>query len=215
MEGFELKKIISLLMLAVLALVCTACGGQEGTSGSSSSAQKASSGQTAGKTGGTTGKDTLVVYFSCTGHTKGLAQDVAEICDADIFEIQPEQPYTKADLNYKDESTRATVEQKDPKARPAIKNRLENLGQYKNVVLAYPIWWGQAPRIMDTFMESYDFTGKNILPLCTSEGREIGSSADVLKQHASTAKWKEGRAFPGGLTKSDLKAALQKAQFIQ
>ena len=215
MEGFELKKIISLLMLAVLALVCTACGGQEGTSGSSSSAQKASSGQTAGKTGGTTGKDTLVVYFSCTGHTKGLAQDVAEICDADIFEIQPEQPYTKADLNYKDESTRATVEQKDPKARPAIKNRLENLGQYKNVVLAYPIWWGQAPRIMDTFMESYDFTGKNVLPLCTSEGSEIGSSADVLKQHAPSAKWKEGRAFPGGLTKSDLKAALQKAQFIQ
>ena len=150
---------------------------------------------------------TLVVYFSNTGHTKALAEKAAEILHADTYEIQPEIPYTAEDLDYNDESHRATNEQRDDTFRPAIKSpKIDNFAQYKNIVLAYPIWWEQAPRIVDAFVESYDWSDKTIIPMSTSEGSEIGTSADYLKTLAKDkGTWKAGKNFgDGSVSKEDL-----------
>ena len=149
---------------------------------------------------------TLVAYFSCTGNTRKLAETTAAAIGADLYEIVPAQPYTDNDLNYNDESTRSTVEQKDDKARPALKDKNANVAAYDCIVVAYPIWWGQAPRIVDTFMESYDFSGKTVVPVCTSGGSGIGSSGDYLKSitHGS-ADWKAGRLFRSNTSAQEIK----------
>ena len=105
-----------------------------------------------------TGSNILVAYFSCTNHTKGIALQIADIIDADTYEIVPEQPYTDDDLNYSDSSTRATVEQNDDSARPAISGSVNNMEDYDIVFVGYPIWWGETPKIIYTFTESYDFS---------------------------------------------------------
>lgn len=206
-----MRRIASVLVLVALALACVACGGGSGSSGSGSGSGSGSSG---GKPAQPAARETLVVYFSCTGHTKGLAEDVADLLKADLFEIQPEIPYAKEDLVRQDESARAATEQRDEKARPAIRNRIEKFDQYKTIVVAYPIWFGQAPRIIYTFMESYNFVGKTILPMCTSDGSDLSSSSDALRQLTTSATWLKGRSFPGGITKSDLKKVLQQAHLL-
>lgn len=144
---------------------------------------------------------TLVVYFSATGTTEPLAEYAAEILNADIYEIVPENPYTEADLAYYTNG-RADQEQNDPTARPAISGSVENMEEYSTIVLGYPIWHGQAPRIISTFLESYDFSGKTILPFCTSHSSGIGSSADNLHELCSdSVNWLEGRRFEAGTTK--------------
>lgn len=147
----------------------------------------------------------LIVYFSCTDTTKKIAEYVQEITGADIYRIEPEVPYTAEDLNYGDASTRATREQNDSSARPAIAGKVENMSRYQDIVIAYPIWWGQAPRIISTFLESYDFSGKTIVPVCTSHSSGIGSSATNL--HALTdgsVTWLEGRRFSSTTTKEEV-----------
>ena len=147
----------------------------------------------------------LIVYFSCTDTTKKIAEYVQEITGADIYRIEPEVPYTAEDLNYGDASTRATREQNDSSARPAIAEKVENMSRYQNIVIAYPIWWGQAPRIISTFLESYDFSGKTIVPVCTSHSSGIGFSATNL--HALTdgsVTWLEGRRFSSTTTKEEV-----------
>lgn len=148
----------------------------------------------------------LVAYFSATGNTKTLAERAAKALGADLYEIKPEQPYTSQDLNYNDETTRATVEQKDDKARPALADKNAKISDYETIVLAYPIWWAQAPRIMDTFVESYDFTNKKITAICTSGGSDIGSSADYLKELTNgKADWKQGRLFSPQASEKEIK----------
>ncbi|MDE6747387.1 MAG: flavodoxin, partial [Oscillospiraceae bacterium] len=115
----------------------------------------------------------------------------------DIYEIVPETPYTAADLNYNDSKSRSTIEMNDPNSRPAISGSVENMGQYDIVFIGYPIWWGDAPRIVSTFMESYDFSGKTIVPFCTSGGSGIGSSAKNLEQLTSGAEWLSGKRLGG------------------
>ncbi len=138
---------------------------------------------------------TLVVYFSATGTTKLLAEYAAEILNADLYELVPENPYTEADLAYYTNS-RADQEQNDSSARPAISGSVENMEKYDTIILGYPIWHGQAPRIINTFLESYDFSGKTIVPFCTSHSSGIGSSADNLHDLCSdSAKWREGKRF--------------------
>ena len=141
--------------------------------------------------------DILVAYFSCTNHTAQIAEAIAEATGATLYRILPEIPYTAADLNYSDSSTRATAEQSDPNARPGISDALENMADYDVIFLGYPIWWGQAPKIMYTFVEAYDLSGKTIIPFCTSGSSPIGSSATNLSKSAPNAEWKEGRRFPG------------------
>lgn len=139
----------------------------------------------------------LVAYFSATGTTEGVAEHIANGLNADIYEIVPEDPYTDADLNYNDNNSRTTIEMNDPNARPAISGSVENMEQYDIIFVGYPIWWGEAPRIVSTFMESYDFSGKTIVPFCTSGGSGIGSSASNLERLTSGATWLDGRRLNG------------------
>ena len=204
-----MRRLFVLLLSAFMILALAACGSSEATKASSGTSEKSLEGQAIAKENvtQTTGqeKHILVAYFSCTGTTKALAQNVADILNADIYEIVPEIPYTANDLNYNDESSRSTVEQKNDAARPALKDGNANIEHYDTIVLAYPIWWGQAPRIIDTFMEHYDFSGKTIVPVCTSGGSDIGSSANYLHGLcAASAKWKDGKRF-GNDNQSELK----------
>ena len=146
----------------------------------------------------------LVAYFSATNNTEGIAQKLAGGLDADLYEIEPEVPYTDEDLNYGDSSTRATQEQNDPDVRPEISGSVENMEQYEIVFLGYPIWWGQAPRIMNTFIESYDFDGKTIVPFCTSGSSGFGSSDAALKEATEGAEWLDGERFSADASDEDI-----------
>lgn len=139
----------------------------------------------------------LVAYFSATGTTEGVAEHIANGLNADIYEIVPEEPYTDADLDYNDNNSRTTIEMNDPDARPAISGSVENMEQYDIVFIGYPIWWGEAPRIVSTFVESYDFSDKTIVPFCTSGGSGMGSSATNLEQLTSGAEWLSGERLNG------------------
>lgn len=144
-----------------------------------------------------TGSRALVVYFSCTNTTKGIADRIVEATDAATWRIEPEVAYTSEDLNYNNSSSRANREQNDPSARPAIKGKCENLADYDVVFLGYPIWWGKAPKVIFTFLESHDLTGKTVVPFCTSHSSGIGSSDTDLHRLATGAEWKQGRRFSG------------------
>lgn len=150
------------------------------------------------ETSETQGSKVLVAYFSATNTTEGVAQHIAEGLGADIYEIVPEEPYTEADLNYNDDNSRSTVEMNDPSSRPAISGSVENMEQYDIVFIGYPIWWGEAPRILSTFVENYDFTGKTVVPFCTSGGSGVGASATNLAQLTSGARWLDGHRLNGG-----------------
>lgn len=150
------------------------------------------------------GKQVLVAYFSATNTTEGVAEYVADVLGADLYEIVPEDPYTDADLNYNDNNSRSTIEMNDPSARPAISGSVENMEQYDIVFIGYPIWWGEAPRIVSTFMESYDFSGKMIVPFCTSGGSGIGSSATNLEQLTSGAEWLAGQRLNGSSSRDEI-----------
>ncbi len=145
-----------------------------------------------------TQKKVLVACFSCTENTARIAELAADAMGADLYRITPETPYTSEDLNYNDDTTRATREQHDDSARPAISGSVENMADYDVIFIGYPIWWGQAPKIMYSFVESYDLSGKTIVPFCTSGSSSIGTSADNLKKSAADANWTDGRRFSGG-----------------
>ncbi|MEY8322301.1 flavodoxin [Lachnospiraceae bacterium 54-11] len=147
---------------------------------------------------------TLVVYFSCTGTTELVAEYITEILGADSYQIVPENPYTEADLAYYTNG-RADQEQDDPDARPAISGGVENMDAYDTIILGYPIWHGQAPRIISTFLESYDFSGKTIVPFCTSHSSGVGSSADNLHSLcAESVEWRDGKRFESGVSKESV-----------
>lgn len=142
----------------------------------------------------------LVAYFSATGTTEGAAKHIANGLNTDLYEIVPEDSYTDSDLDYNDNNSRTTIEMNDPDARPAISGSVENMEQYTTVFIGYPIWWGEAPRIVSTFMESYDFSGKTIVPFCTSGSSGLGSSAANLEQLTNNAQWLSGKRLSGGDT---------------
>ena len=146
----------------------------------------------------------MVVYFSQTGTTKGIAEMIADITGADLIRIEPMVPYSSKDLDYNDDSTRATVEQNDLSARPEIKNEI-SLEGCRTLYLGYPIWWGQAPRIMDTFVEGHDLTGITVIPFCTSGSSGIGNSAGRLEKLAGCGIWKTGKRFPSGVDNSSVR----------
>lgn len=134
----------------------------------------------------------LVAYFSATGTTKRVAEKIAEISNADIYEIVPANPYSSADLNWNDNNSRSTKEMNDKDIRPEIGSNDIDLTNYTTIYLGYPIWWGDAPRIMSTFVEKYNFDGKTIIPFCTSGGSGIGRSGTNLANLAKTGNWKSG-----------------------
>lgn len=147
----------------------------------------------------------LVAYFSCTNNTEGVALKIAEALNADTYEIIAEQPYTDDDLNYNNSSSRSTKEQNDDSCRPAISGSVENMEDYDIVVIGYPIWWGQAPKIMYTFMESYDFSEKTVVPFCTSASSGVGSSAENLHSSASdSVNWLDGTRLSSDASEEDI-----------
>ena len=143
------------------------------------------------------GTDVLVAYFSATGNTENIAEHLVSILDADLYEIVPQVPYTSEDLNYSNDDCRANQEQNDPTARPAISGSVENMEDYEVIFLGYPIWWGDAPKIISTFLETYDFDGKTIVPFCTSGSSSIGGGVSDLEALTSGAAWLDGQRFSG------------------
>ena len=153
----------------------------------------------------TTSGGTAVVYFSATGNTADIAEKVANILNADKFEIIPEEPYTPDDLNYNDDNCRANLEMNDDSARPAISGDMTALTEYDTVFIGYPIWWGTAPRIIDTLFESYDMSGKTVYTFCTSGGNGIGQSIDDLTSLCPDVTISDGRRFNAEATEDDVR----------
>jgi len=155
---------------------------------------------------------TLVVYFSVTGNTKSVAEKIAEITGADIYEIKAAQEYTDADLNWNDSSSRSTKEQNDSSARPEIGSEAISFERYSTIYIGYPIWWGQEPRIMDTFVESYNFDGITVIPFCTSGSSGIGKSGQNLADNAGSGNWLEGKRFGGGASEDEIRSWIEGLQ---
>lgn len=124
----------------------------------------------------------LVAYFSASGVTKRAAEKLASAANADLFEIKPAIPYTDADLNWMDKKSRSTIEMKDTSSRPEIADKCENMGDYDDVFVGFPVWWYVEPRIIDTFLESYDFSGKTVIPFATSGGSGLGKTAESFRK---------------------------------
>lgn len=137
-------------------------------------------------------KKALVAYFSATGNTKEAAELLAKAADADLFEIQPEQPYTADDLDWTNKQSRSTVEMKNPKSRPAIKGKVQNIAQYDTVYIGFPIWWYTAPTIINTFVEQTDLKGKTIVIFATSGSSTTSKATKDLKAAYPELTWKEG-----------------------
>jgi len=203
-----MKKLISILIIILLF---------SSTCNSSRTETKKTTPTTQEELNMTNNTDTpkiLVAYFSCTGNTLAVATHIADELNtqtiiADLHEIKPEVPYTSNDLNWRDNSSRASKENADPSSRPSISGNIQNMENYDIVFLGYPIWWGQAPKIIYTFIESYDFSGKTIVPFCTSGSSGIGSSAaNLQKISSSNTVWLPGFRFAANASRSSVKTWL-------
>lgn len=148
------------------------------------------------------GSKVLVAYFSATGTTKEAAQRLASVTDGELYEIQPGQPYTDADLDWNDRKSRSSVEMNNPQSRPAIKGKKENMADYDVVFIGYPIWWNLAPTIVNTFIESHDLKGKTVIPFATSGGSSIGNSVSALKKAYPEIRWRDGKLLNRASEKS-------------
>ena len=149
--------------------------------------------------------DTLVVYFSRTGNTEKIAEHLIELTDSDMYVIEAAVPYTDADIRYQDDSCRANKEQNDKTVRPEIADPVSSIDSYDTIFLGYPIWWGQEPRIIDTFLESYDFSDKTVIPFCTSGSSGISASEKNIAELVPIGNQLEGRRFSAGATKDEVK----------
>ena len=139
----------------------------------------------------------LVAYFSASGTTKKAAERLAMATGADLFEIKPQIPYSSTDLNWTNKKSRSSVEMNDPTTRPEIAERVSNMADYDTVFIGFPIWWYVAPRIIHTFVESYDFSGKTLVPFATSGGSGMGRTVDELRKLCPNANWKAGEMMNG------------------
>lgn len=216
-----MKKILSAFISLSLLCALIACGGGQGAADSSTSqpsapvqsqsapsqpdtsAEEPSTGTDNSEHGADGGNGILIAYFSATGNTRPVAELMADILEADLYEIVPEDPYTDADLNYNTDC-RANDEQNDPDARPAISGEVENMEQYDTILLGYPIWWGVEPKIVDTFLESYDLSGKTIAPFCTSGSSGINASVSSIRELVPGVAVLDGQRFSSGASQDDV-----------
>ena len=216
----NVKSVSAIILILVLLISLAACGsspaGSEAQQTKAANETKAAEAQTSEAVAGTekkenkeTGGKTLVVYFSATGTTKGVAEQIASAVKADPYEILAKQAYTEDDLNWNDSNSRSTKEQNDKSVRPEIGSDKISLDGYTTIFIGFPIWWGEEPRIMDTFVESYDFSGKTIIPFCTSASSPLGTSTSNLHALAPGAVWKDGRRFAVGTSRATIEAWLR------
>ena len=232
-----MKKMISIIAVAALTFALTACGGSsqaaatdtqaaensapaaaeeqketaeaaEQTEAQPEAAQETAE-EPASEASAAAHSDVLVAYFSATGTTKGVAERIANVTGADVYEILAAQPYTEADLNYNDNSSRSTTEQNDKSVRPEIGSEDISLEGYTTIYLGFPIWWGEEPRILDTFVEKYNFDGITVIPFCTSGSSGIGRSGSNMEELAGSGTWLEGERFSGGVSEEELKSWIE------
>ena len=223
-----MKKLICLFVAVMLLLGITACGNEEATvettektTESSETTQESSTeavqesdeiDSTEADTSTKAEGKTLVIYFSATGTTKGVAEKIAGITGADTYEIKAAQEYTDDDLNWNDSNSRATKEQNDSSVRPEIGSEKVSLDGYSKIYIGYPIWWGEEPRIMDTFVESYSFDGITMIPFCTSGSSGIGRSGQNLADNAGSGTWIEGMRFGAGASEDEIRSWIEGLQ---
>ena len=225
-----MKNWIAICLMIALFLSCAGCGGSSART-ATAPAPSGAADQTPAETdaparepesepraageeaeaGDEAGSRVLVLFFSATGRTRGVAEKIAALTGADLAEIVPAQPYTAEDLNYSDRTTRASAEQNDPDARPEIGEEI-TLDGYTTLYLGYPIWWGQAPRILSTFAEGHDFTGITVIPFCTSGSSGIGQSDDTLAGQAGSGRWLQGRRFEADVSEETLRAWIEETE---
>jgi len=148
---------------------------------------------------------TLVAYFSASGTTAKMARKMSEATGADLFEIVPEVKYERADLNWNNSKSRSSVEMNDPACRPAISSRVDDMTQYDVIFVGFPVWWYREPSIIDTFMESYDFSGKTVVPFATSGMSPIGDAGINMQKLAPNAKVAAGKRFSNNVSVDELK----------
>lgn len=193
-------------MVTILSgvLICTGCSADKTESNRLSSTSSKEQIQTSSLDEEMNGAS--VVYFSATGNTEKIAEKMAEITNADLYEIQPAEAYTDEDLNYNDNSCRANQEMNDENARPEIQNDLSVIENYETVYLGYPVWWGTAPRIIDTFLETYDLSDKNVYVFCTSGGSGIENSMSDLADKADII---DGHRFDAEATDKEIEEWLE------
>lgn len=236
-----MKKNTALLLASLLALALTACGGGRSTSSEEAAPEQEETvepaaeetlGAEAEETENTDeeatseeaasaesqedaaapAKDVLVVYFSATGNTKAVAEKIAAVTDADIYEIRAAVEYTEADLNWNDSDSRTTHEQDDPSVRPEIGSDPVSLEGYSTIYIGYPIWWGEEPRIMDTFVESLSFDGIRMIPFCTSGSSGMGRSGKNLAENAGSGDWQDGKRFGAGVSEDEIRSWIEELQ---
>lgn len=226
-----MKRTLSLLMSLVMALSLTACGGNENSSSSqvSSAAPESSAAESSASEASSeisseapsssqaqaedtgSGSSVLVVYYSATGNTEQVAQYIADSTGGDLFEIQPVEPYTDDDLNWTDDNSRVSQEHADESLRDVelVADTVDNWDQYDTVFIGYPIWWGIAAWPVDGFVEANDFSGKTVIPFCTSSSSGLGESGQLLADMAGTGDWQEGRRFRSGASQEDVQSWIE------
>ncbi|HJA69318.1 MAG TPA: flavodoxin [Firmicutes bacterium] len=218
-----MKKLTSLVLGLILAIGLASCSSQTPQASSSPSAyipsssenpavssapsaQNSEEAQTPAQGGGRT----LVVYFSATGNTQEAADYIAQLTGGDLFELVPADPYTDEDLNYSNQDSRVVYEHDNPDARniELVANTVENWSEYDTIFIGYPIWWGIAAWPVDTFIQNNDFTGKTVIPFCTSASSGLGQSGELLEDMAGTGNWLEGHRFSSRVSQEDVQAWL-------
>ena len=232
-----MKRTLSLLMSLVMALSLTACGGNENSSSSqvSSAAPESSAAESSASESSSeassevsseapsssevssqaqdtgSGSSVLVVYYSATGNTAQVAQYIADSTGGDLFEIQPVEPYTDDDLNWTDDNSRVSQEHADESLRDVelVADTVDNWDQYDTVFIGYPIWWGIAAWPVDGFVEANDFSGKTVIPFCTSSSSGLGESGQLLADMAGTGDWQEGQRFRSGVSQEDVQSWIE------
>ena len=214
-----MKKLTSILLLAALALSLAACGSSAPASTPAPTAAPAEATEAPADTAAEAPADTaeaaapeagkvLVVYYSASGNTARVANDIAEAAGADVFEIVPVEPYTSDDLNWTNQSSRVSVEHDNPDARTVelVSTEVPDWDSYTTVFIGYPIWWGIAAWPVNGFVSANDFTGKTVIPFATSSSSGMGESGALLAQLASTGDWQVGQRFSSGASASDVQS---------
>lgn len=195
-----MKKIFTIFLTAVMAMTLLA-----GCQSRSNETTEANTSTPATENTTDDGK-TLVVYYSATGNTKAVAEMIAEETNGDLFEIEPQEPYSDEDLNWTDENSRVSREHENENERDValVSTTVENWDNYDTVFIGYPIWWGIAAWPVDTFVENNDFDSKTVIPFCTSSSSGLGQSGELLAQMAGSGDWQEGQRFQSSTTASDV-----------
>ena len=212
----SVQKFGSLLLAALMILSLAACGNKANNTPAQTPSDDTPSESTPAQTpddtangetdNATSGGKVLVVYYSASGNTKRVAEDIAEAADGDLFEITPAEPYTSDDLNWTNSDSRVSREHDDESLRdvPLTTTEVENWDDYDTVFIGYPIWWGIAAWPVDTFVKNNDFTGKTVIPFATSSSSGMGQSGTLLSEMAGTGDWQDGQRFSSGTSQSDV-----------